>query len=74
MSTARVVIHRDHTFAANGREYRVVGGATPEETAQYGYEIEDIESRTREDGYFTMLDVREHIAQCIETGAPVVEL
>ena len=38
---APVVIHRDHTFTANGRQYRVVGGATPEDTAQYGYEIED---------------------------------
>lgn len=71
---APVVIHRDHTFAANGRQYRVVGGSTPEDTAQYGYEIEDIETGTREDGYFTMSDVREHIAKCVETGESVVEL
>lgn len=67
-----ITIHRDLTFTAAGRRYRIVGGATPEETAQYGYEIEDIESGHREDGYDTIADVREHVEHCLSTGEPIV--
>lgn len=74
MSTPRVVIHRDSTFEADGRRYLVVGGKTPEETALYGYEIEDIEAGVREDGYSTIQDVREHVARCIETGEAIVSI
>lgn len=67
-----VTIHRDLTFTAAGRDYRVVGGATPEDTAQYGYEIEDIETGHREDGYSTLAEVREHVDHCLATGEPIV--